>query len=490
MDIEREISRIDAKLTAAMQADVAYNDLLRAGGVSRQHVISLESIQPGVMLDLKLPGGFTQEVSLRHYTVSLEQASLLRHLLFSATFAAILYFFVKMVSDSGIFGSSGGSGGGDGGSGGGGNFEKRKSKAVKNLNEAEEKLAKKIEKIKAKADLAGNALHEALDDRVYNFLEKIGVDDTIINAIRNTPTKAKSYFLDMDVDNRSQFMHDVFVYEVNRRMCMIITSPKYAEFQKNALVAASVINDNREQRVDMLRRACKTMNEEIHILANQFHMRTLTSQADELRYVEHASNDPDDIVKFRKIFSWPDTKTARTISLELKNLFLTWMNPDNTGQHGYKFKSKKDFESRCLPELFTLIDTFESYQQYMVKHGLALRDELVDLESKINKMRVELLNEIDEFRKSDGYHETNDDNPTTQMYQHVNIVRELEKASQFIHSYTITTNSLMTAMATGASLARMVYAVYLKGYEINAEATRIMDSIASHMQISAEELGK
>ncbi len=489
MNVERELSRIDDKLMSFVRADVAYNDLLRAGGVNRQLAISLESIQPGVLLDLKLPGGFTQEVSNRHYAVSLEQASVLRHLLFSATFAAILYFFVKMVGDSGIFGS-GGSAGGDSGGGGGTNFDKRKRKAVKSLDDAEAKLAKKLHKIKENTDLTGLAIHKALDDRAYAFLERIGVDKTIVDAIRNTPTKAKSYFLDMNIDDRSQFMHDVFVYEVNRRMCMIITHADYAEFQKNAIVIAGVINDGREQRVQMLERTCKSMEEDLRILTNQFDIRTLTSQADELRYVEHPTNDPDDILKFRKLFTWPDTKTARTISLEMKNMFVTWMQPAADAQHNYKFKSRKDFESRCLPELFTLIDTFESYQQYMVKHGKHLCDELVSLESKINAMRVELLNEMDEFRKADGYSETNEGNPTTQMYQHVQIVRELEKASQFIHSYTITTNTFMSAMATGASLARMVYGVYSKGYKINQEASAIADSIMSQLKISEDDLGK
>lgn len=486
MDIDKELEKMRLAAQRSNQADQIYDELVRAGGVSRQHVISLESLQPGILLDLNLPGGFTSELSERHYTVSLEQASLLRKLLFGAAFAAILYFFKRVLQNSGLFGSSGGSSG-DGGGGSGG-WDDSLGKAKKKHKDSEEKLKKKTEQLRG-VQLPEEVLLKSLKEEDFKLLSDIGVDKTIIDSIRASAKTAHKYFLEFDSDQYSQFMHDAFVFELNKRMCMIVTSPSWEAFQKRALMLATIINDNRKGRMDKLEMICDDVDHYVKMLTREVDEQTLMVQGNDSTYVQHANNDPEDIIQLRKFLNFPPDKTARDVSSDVYKLFVEWTAATNDPAHQHRFTSKKDFEARVSDSLHSMVNIDKDYLEAMRTIGDSLLDRLRTSQKIINDLDKRLSVMIRE-NEGDVPDETPVENmtPTTRLYNLKMIEVELDKARRFVHSYVISTQNIMGSMATIASMANMVHQSYILGYKRNVQAENLLNRLLMRMQEAADNV--
>lgn len=486
MDIDKELEKMRLAAQRSNQADQIYDELVRAGGISRQHVISLESLQPGILLDLNLPGGFTRELSDRHYTVSLEQASLLKKLLFGAAFAAILYFFKRVLQNSGLFGSSGGSSG-DGGGGSGG-WDDSFGKVKKKHKDSEEKLKKKTEQLRG-VQLPEEVLLKSLKEEDFNLLSDIGVDKTIVDSIRASAKTAHKYFLEFDNDQYSQFMHDAFVYELNKGMCMVVTSPSWEAFQKRALTLATIINENRQSRVDKLNMICDDVDHYVKMLTREVDEQTLMVQGNESTYVQHASNDPEDIVQLRKSLSISNDRPARDVSADVYKLFHEWMKVAADPAHQHRFTSKKDFESRVSDSLQLLVNIDQDYMRYMSSKTEHLLDRLKESQKIINDLDKRLSVMIRE-NEGDVPDETPVENmmPTTRLYNLKMIEVELDKARRFIHSYVISTQNITGAMGVVASMANMVYSSYERGYKRNVQAENLLNRLLMRMQEAADNV--
>lgn len=488
MNISKELEKIRALEERAIKADQIYNELVRAGGISRQHVISLESLQPGILMDLNLPGGFSNELSDRHYTISLEQASLLKKLLFGAAFATILYFFKRVLQNSGLFGSSSGSGGGGGGGGGSGGWDDSFGKIKKKHKDSEEKLKKKAEELRS-AVASDEVVLKSLAEEDFKFLSEIGVDKTIIDSIRASAKTAHKYFLEFDNDKYSQFMHDAFVYELNKRMCMIVTSPSWEAFQKRALMLATIINENRDSRVDKLNMICDDVDHYVNILTREVDEQTLMVQGNDSTYVQHASNDPSDIIKLRESLSFSSDKPARDVASAVYDLFVEWTKAADNPTHQYRFTSKKDFEARVTESLLALINVDQDYMRYMSSKTDHLIDRLEKSQKMINDLDKRLIVLIRE-NEGDVPDETPVENmaPTTRLYNLKMIQVELDKARRFVHSYVISTQSLMGAMRVVASMANMVYSSYELGYKRNVQAENLLNRLLMRVNESADNI--
>lgn len=486
MDIDKELKKMRLAAQRSNQADQIYDELVRAGGRYRQHVISLESLQPGILLDLNLPGGFTSELSNRHYTVSLEQASLLKKLLFGAAFAAILYFFKRVLQNSGLFGSSGGSSG-DGGGGSGG-WDDSFGKVKKKHKDSEEKLKKKTEQLRG-VQGPDEIVLKSLKEEDFEFLLAIGVDKTIVDSIRASAKTAKKYFLEFDNDQYSQFMHDAFVYELNKGMCMVVTSPSWEAFQKRALMLATIINENRQSRVDKLNMICDDVDHYVKMLTREVDEQTLMVQGNESTYVQHASNDPEDIAQLRKSLSISNDRPARDVSADVYKLFHEWMKVAADPAHQHRFTSKKDFESRVSDSLLALVNIDQDYMRYMSSKTEHLLDRLKESQKIINDLDKRLSVMIRE-NEGDTPDETPVENmaPTTRLYNLKLIEVELDKARRFIHSYVISTQNITGAMGVVASMANMVYSSYEHGYKRNVQAENLLNRLLMRMQEAADNV--
>jgi hypothetical protein len=487
MNISKELEKIRALEERAIKADQIYNELVRAGGISRQHVISLESLQPGILMDLNLPGGFSNELSDRHYTISLEQASLLKKLLFGAAFATILYFFKRVLQNSGLFGSSSGSGGGDGGGGSGG-WDDSFGKVKKKHKDSEEKLKKKTEQLRA-VQAPKEIVLKSLAEEDFKFLSEIGVDKTIIDSIRASAKTAHTYFLEFDNDQYSQFMHDAFVYELNKGMCMVVTSPSWEAFQKRALMLATIIKENRDSRVDKLTMICDDVDHYVKMLTREVDEQTLMVQGNDSTYVQHAANDPEDIIQLRKALSLPPDRTARDVASDVYELFHEWMKVASDPAHKYRFTSKKDFEVRVSDSLMALINIDQDYMRYMSSKTDDLLDRLRASQKIINDLDKRLSVMIRE-NEGDVPDETPVENmaPTTRLYNLKMIEVELDKARRFIHSYVISSENIFGAMGVVASMANMVYSSYERGYKRNVQAENLLNRLLMRMQEATDNI--
>jgi hypothetical protein len=269
-----------------------------------------------------------------------------------------------------------------------------------------------------------------------------------------------------------------------------MTSPNFKEFQKNAAVIAAVINEHRESRVLKLLRICQDTDHVLPILREQVKSRTFTGQFDASRYGDNADNDPDDIHAVRKLMKWPETKTARAVASEIRNLFSSYLQSASDEQQKYYFKSKKDFEDRCTPELFSIIGLCEDYGKFLVEDGKSLYEELQHTGKKIDDMRSEMQAEIDDMRSSGRYDGVSESSPTTLLWQNLMIVKELDRIGHYIRSHMFATDDLMGAMASLASVARMIYGVYAHGYKSDEKAVFVVDKIQAAFNAANATLEK
>lgn len=479
MDFEREQKRVDVLLDKAQRAEDTYQSLVRAGGISRQHVLSLESIKPGILTDLNLPGGFTDETSDRHYTIALEQADILRHILFSAGFAAILYLFVKLVGKSGLFGGGGGSGGG----GGGGSYSSGIEEDKRKNKEKEAKLTQLTEQIRAAVEHVPDfSFRGLITEDIYAFLTEIKVDKTIQDSIRNSDAKARDYFFNLDANGVCPFMNDVYMCDINHDLPMILTSPYYSNFQKNASGIASAINDGKENRVERLKTIVERTNGYVEHLAQCVQDRNFTgSQGHEATYVEDERHDPEDIIKLRTIFKYPPTKSAHEVVSMAYNLFVDWNKPARDPQHQHKFKTKEEFEERCSQEFMALCETDGEYVKYMADNADTLIKLLQDSEKKIGDLRRQMIGILKEATKS-GQYTTDFSQPENQYLFGLTIIRkELDKLNTFVHSFVITTQNLTGVMRIIASLARKIKIIYVRGDAHRTKAAKILEDITRRM---------
>jgi hypothetical protein len=234
---------------------------------------------------------------------------------------------------------------------------------------------------------------------------------------------------------------------------------------------------------------CDDVDHYVKMLTREVDEQTLMVQGNDSTYVQHAANDPEDIIQLRKALSLPPDRTARDVASDVYELFHEWMKVASDPAHKYRFTSKKDFEVRVSDSLMALINIDQDYMRYMSSKTDDLLDRLRASQKIINDLDKRLSVMIRE-NEGDVPDETPVENmaPTTRLYNLKMIEVELDKARRFIHSYVISSENIFGAMGVDASMANMVYSSYERGYKRNVQAENLLNRLLMRMQEATDNI--